>query len=114
MVLGDDQYYYISLCEDLESIRLIMTPDEDGNITENGLKERRELVEYFYETLVSVVKSLSKSSEDIHLPTAYVVCPQCDELHFTLDLVLGAKKRALRCKTKLPLGYYSDLAKEGA
>lgn len=114
MVLGDNQYYYISLREDQDSICLIMTPDEDGIITDAGLEERRKLVKFFKDTLVNIVKSLSKTSEEIQLPIAHVPCPQCDKLHFSLDIVCSAKKRALRCKTKLPLGYYSDLAGKGS
>ena len=113
MVLGDDQYYYISLREDQESVCLIMTPDENGIITDAGYDERRELMKFFQETLVNIVKSLSKISEGIQLPIAHVPCPQCDKLHFQLDMVLSTRKRSLRCKTKIPLGYYSDLAEKG-
>ena len=115
MVLGDDQYYYISLREDKDSICLIMTLDENGVTTGAYLKERRELLKFFRNALENVVKSLSKmSEEEIKLPIAYVPCPQCDRLHFSLDFVCNAKKRALRCKTKLRLGYYSDLAERGS
>ena len=113
MVLADDQYYYVSLCEEQDSICLIMTPDENGIITEAGLEERRDLVKFFNVTLVNIVKSLSKKSEEILLPIAHVPCPQCYKLHFTLEFVC-ATKRALRCNTKIPLGYYSDLAEKGS
>ena len=108
MVLGDDQYYYISLCEDQDSICLIMVSDESaesGNDT--GFEERRKLVHDFEKALINIVKSLSKSPEEIQLPTAYIPCPRCNELHLLLEFVCS--KRALRCRTKLPLGYYSDL-----
>ena len=114
MVLADDQYYYVSLCEQQDSICLIMTPDERGIISETGLEERRELVKFFNVILVNIVKSLSKKSEEIQLPIAHVPCPQCYNLHFTLEVVCATKKRALRCKTKIPLDYYSDLAEKGS
>ena len=113
MVLGDDQYYYISLCEDQDSVCLIMTPDEDGIIRDAGYEERKELMKFFQSTLVNIVKSLSKTLEEIQLPVAHVPCPQCDKLHIKLDMVLSTRKRSLRCKTKLPLGYYLDLAEKG-
>ena len=113
MVLGVDQYYYISLREDQDSVCLIMTPDEGSIITDAGHKERRELMKFFQHTLVSIVKSLSKISEEIQLPIAHVPCPQCDKLHIPLDVVVSTRKRCLRCKTKIPLGYYSDLAEKG-
>ena len=114
MVLGDDQYYYISLCEDQDSICLIMTLDETGVTKDAYLEERRELLNFFHVTLKNIVRSLSKmSEEEIKLPIAYVPCPQCSNLHFSLDIVSNAKKRALRCKTKLRFGYYSDLAEGG-
>lgn len=114
MVLGEDQYYYVSLCEEQDSICLIMTPDENGIITDIGLKERRELHKFFDATLINVVKSLSKKSEEIQLPIAHVPCPQCDKLHFRLEVVCATRKRALRCKTKIPLSYCSDLAEKGS
>ena len=113
MVLGDDQYYYISHCEDQGSICLIMTPDENGIVSDAGLEARRDLINHVNTTLISIVKSISKVSGEFQLPVAYVPCPQCDKLHITLEIVCAAKKRALRCKTKLPLGYYCDLARKG-
>ena len=113
MILGEEQYYYISLCEDRDSVRLIMTPDENGITTDAGYEERRELIKFFQHILVRIVKSLSKISEGIQLPIAYVPCPQCDELHIQLDMVVSTRQRCLRCKTKLPPGYYCDLAEKG-
>ena len=113
MVLGDNQYYYISLCEDLDTIRLIMTPDESGIITDAGLEERRKLLKHFRKSLFTIAKSLSKLPEDIQKPIALIPCPQCNGLHLQLDLVCNAK-RSVRCITKLPPDYYSDLAEKGS
>ena len=114
MVLGDNQYYYISLNEDQGNICLIMTPDENNDIVANNeLDQRIELVQYIRATLISIVKSLSKAADELQLPVPYVPCPQCDRLHFKLDFICDAKKRALRCKKKLPMGYYSNLAVKG-
>ena len=113
MVLGDNQYYYVSLCEEQDSICLIITPDESGVVTNIEYKERRQLVNFFGITLVNIVKSLSKMPEEIKLPVAHVPCPQCNELHIELEVVCATKKRALRCRTKIPLDHYSDLAERG-
>ena len=118
MVLGEDQYYYISLCEHQGSICLIMTLDEDNNITSDNIpdiifEQRIELVEYIRTTLNNVVKSLSKIDDEFESPVPYVPCPQCDRLHLKLDMVCNPKKRVQRCKTKLPLGYYSNLGRKG-
>lgn len=113
MVLGDNQYYYISLNEDQGCICLIMTPDESNDITSDELDQRRELVQYFRTTLINIVKSLSKVADELQTPVPFIPCPQCDRLHFTLDIICNAKKRVLRCKTKLPMGYYSNLAVKG-
>ena len=118
MVLGEDQYYYISLCEDQGSICLIMTLDEDNNIINDNIpdvifEQRIELIEYIRTTLGNIVKSLSKMADEFQSPVPYVPCPQCDRLHLKLDIVRDAKRRVLRCKTKLPNGYYSNLGGKG-
>ena len=42
MVLGHDQLYYVSLSEDHHSIRLAITPDEDGIATITGSSREME------------------------------------------------------------------------
>ena len=118
MVLGEDQYYYISLCEDQDSICLIMTLDEDNNrkgsnIPDIIFEQRIELVEYIRTTLDNIVKSLSKMENEFKSPVPYVPCPQCNRLHLELDIVCNANKRVQRCKTKLPSNYYSNLGRKG-
>ena len=106
MVLGDDQLYYVSLCEDHHSIRLAITPDEDGIVTPQGLQERWKLIEEFHAKLMTTVKAFMPSSD---LPQRYIPCSLCPKLHLKLDKI-RADGKALRCiNGKLPKDYYSDL-----
>ena len=106
MVLGHDQLYYVSLCEDRDSIRLAITPDEDGIVKSQGLQERWRLIEDFNAKLIETTKTYMPASE---LPQRYVPCSKCSNLHFKLD-VIRATHKPLRCiKGKLPDNYYCDL-----
>ena len=109
MVLCDDQLYYVSLCEDHHSIRLAVTPDEDGIVTPQGLQERWKLIEEFNAKLVEIVKAFMPSSD---LPQRYIPCSYCPNLHLKLDDI-RADDKPLRCfPGKLPKDYYSDLRKQ--
>ena len=106
MVLGRDQLYYISLCKDHHSIRLAITPDEDGIVTPQGLQERWELIEEFKAKLTVAVKTFMPASQ---LPKCYIPCSLCPNLHLELDNI-RADDKPLRCiKGKLSKDYYSDL-----
>ena len=103
MVLGDDQLYYVSLCEDHHSIRLAITPDDDGVVTPQGLQERWKLIEEFNAKLMKTVKAFMPASD---LPQRYIPCSFCADLH----LKLRADGKPLHCiNGKLPKDYYSDL-----
>ena len=106
MVLGRDQLYYVSLFADHHSIRLAITPDEDGVVAPQGLQERWELIEEFTAQLTVAVKAFMPASE---LPKCYIPCSLCPNLHFELDNI-RADDKPLRCiNGKLSKDYYSDL-----
>ena len=106
MVLGNDQLYYVSLCEDHHSIRLVITPDDDGVITPQGLQERWKLIEEFNAKLMNIVKTFMPASDP---PQRYIPCSFCPKLHLKLDDV-RVDGKALHCMNgKLPKDYYSDL-----
>ena len=106
LVLGHDQLYYVSLCEDHDSIRLAIIPDEFGKVKPQSLQERWRLIEDFHAKLIETTKTYMPASE---LPQRYVPCSQCSNLHLRLDDIRATHK-PLRCiKGRLPDDYYSDL-----
>ena len=106
LVLGHDQLYYVSLCEDHDSIRLAITPDEDGIVKPKGIQERWRLIEEFNAKLIETIKTYMPASE---LPRPYIPCSKCSDLHLMLDDIRATNK-PLRCvKGKLPEDYYSDI-----
>ena len=106
MVLGDDQLYYVSLCEDHSSIRLAITPDTDCTVTPQGHKERWQLIEYFSAKLIKTVKAFMPASD---LPQCYIPCSLCSNLHLKLSDI-RANDKVLHCiNGRLPKEYYSDL-----
>ena len=99
MALGDDQLYYVSLCEDQYSIRLAITPYGDA-------VEKCQLIEEFNAKLIKTVKAFMPSSD---LPQCYIPCSLCSNLHLELNDI-RAHDRRLRCSNgRLPRDYYSDL-----
>lgn len=106
LVLGHDQLYYVSLCEDHDSIRLAITPEEDVKVKSQGIRERWELIEYFNSKLIETVKAFMPASD---LPKRYIPCNRCPKLHLKLDEIRKNDK-PLRCaRGRLAEDYYSDL-----
>ena len=106
LVLGRDQLYYVSLCEDHDSIRLAITPEEDAKVKLEGVQERWELIEYFNSKLMEIVKTYMPASNK---PTRYIPCSRCPKLHLKLDEIRKSDK-PLRCaRGRLAEDYYSDL-----
>ena len=106
LVLGRDQLYYVSLCEDHDSIRLAITPEEDVKVKSQGIRERWELIEYFNSKLIETVKAFMPASD---LPKCYIPCNRCPKLHLKLDEIRKNDK-PLRCACgRLAEDYYSDL-----
>ena len=109
LVLGDDQLYYVSLCEDHDSIRLAISPDiddDDGVVGSQGLQERWKLIEYFNTKLTEIVKSFMPASD---LPQRYIPCSRCHNLHLKLDSIRESDKTLHCVHGKLAKDYYSDL-----
>jgi len=106
LVLGCDQHYYVSLCEDHHSIRLAITPDEDGIITSQGFQERWKLIEEFNDKLIEIVKAFMPASE---LPQRYIPCSLCPNLHLKLDDIRANGKQLYCSHGKLPRDYYNSL-----
>ena len=96
MVLGRDQLYYVSICEDHHSIRLAITPDEDGIVAPEGLQERWKLIEEFKAQLTLAVKAFMPASQ---LPKYYIPCSLCPYLHLELDNI-RADDMPLRCSNE--------------
>ena len=106
MVLGRDQLYYVSHCKHHHSIRLAITPDEDGIVAPEGLRERWELIEEFKAQLAVAVKAFMPASQP---PICYIPCSLCPSLHLELDNI-RADDKPLHCsKGKLSKDYYNDL-----
>ena len=110
LVLGRDQLYYVSLCEDHNSIRLAITPDDDGTVTTQGVKARWDLIEYLNNKLMETVKTFMPASD---LPQRYIPCGRCPKLHDHLKLDhIRKNDKPLHCdRGKLAEDYYSDLRK---
>ena len=106
MVLGFDQLYYVSLCGDHHSIRLAITPDEDGIVTLQGLQERWRLSEFFNAKLIEIVKAFMPASP---IPQRYIPCSICSKLRWRLDEIRNNNKPLHCIHGKLPKDYYSDL-----
>ena len=106
LVLGTDQLYYVSLCEEHDSIRIAITPDEEGKVTSKGLEERYKLIEYFNTKLNEIVKTFMPAS---NLPQCYIPCCRCPNLHLKLDSIREINKRLNCVRGKVPKDYYSDL-----
>ena len=106
MVLGHDQVYYVSLCEKHDSIRLAITPDEDGIVKSQGLQERWKLIEDFNAKLMEITKTFMPAS---NLPQAFVPCSLCSDLHLKLDDIRATDKPLHCFNGKLPIDYYSDI-----
>ena len=106
MVLGYDQLYYVSLCEDHHSIRLAITPDGVEEVTPQGFQERWKLIEEFNAKLLKTVKAFMPSST---APRRYIPCSLCPKLHLKLEEA-RADDKPLHCVNgRLPNDYYNDL-----
>ena len=107
--LGRHQKYYISRCNEKQSIQLTITVV--GNDM-RGLTERKELIDDVTQYLDTIMKELMpevKKSVLIMVP-----CILCSHLHITLNEVSAGNtifcpRRARSHDTELPPGYYAEL-----
>ena len=79
--LGSHQKYYISRCEEKQSIQLTITVkgDDKGSVT-----ERKELIDDVTQLLNDIMEVFMP---EVKKPTLMVPCPLCPLLHITLSEV---------------------------
>ncbi|XP_065916153.1 uncharacterized protein [Dysidea avara] len=107
MVLGNGQYYTVSLAEEKFSIQLsiILLPD-----TEHSAELRKDLLQYFMSKLDLVVEDFMSAAKK---PIAYIPCCFCNHLHLRLLLLLQGKQQHCPTKNKpLLLKYYRTLVSD--
>jgi len=102
--LGDHQKYYLSWCEEKQSIRLTITVV--GNDL-SSVQERKELVNDVTKMLKDVMTVFMPAADT---PVLLVPCQLCPNLHITFTKVCtGGTVYCPSHKDKtLPTGYYSD------
>ena len=104
--LGAHQKYYISRCEEKQSIQLTITVVGDD---EEHIEERRDLINDITKILDDIMKMFMPATKK--RPSLLIPCPFCSVLHIPLDdacsgntiFCINANDRSL------PRGYYSDL-----
>ena len=102
---GADQKYYISQCEEKQSIQLTITVMGDD---EEHIEERRDLINGITKLLGDIMKVFMPVA---NIPSLLIPCLFCSILHITLDDACSGK--TIFCSNandkSLPHGYYSDL-----
>ena len=111
--LGRHQKYYISRCNEKESIQLTITVV--GN-DRRSLIERKELIDDLTHYLDTIMKEVMP---EVKKPVLMVPCPLCPHLHITLNEVSAGNtifctRRARSRDAELPLGYYAELIPSGS
>ena len=103
--LGLHQKYYISRCQEKQSIQLTITVS--GN-NAKCVKERAELIGNVTKLLTDIMKVFMPAAER---PVLFVPCPLCPILHITLKQVYEGYTVfcPLSGDDSIPHGYYSDL-----
>ena len=79
--LGRHQKYYISRCEEKQSIQLTITVVGDDMMS---VKERRQLIDDVTQLLDDIMRVFMLEAK---MPTLLVPCPFCSMLHITLSMV---------------------------
>ena len=104
--LGADQKYYISRCEEKQSIQLTITVVGDDK---EDVEERKNLMDDIIKLLDDIMIVFMPATKE--RPSLLVPCPFCPILHILLDDTCSGK--AIFCPyahdKSLPHGYYSDL-----
>ena len=108
--LGRHQKYYISRCEEKQSIQLTITVKGDDM---RSVRERRELIDDVTHLLDDIMKVFMS---EVKKPMLTVPCPLCPTLHITLSEV--STRNTIYCPrsgdAELPSGYYGDLTPSGS
>ena len=104
--LGADQKYYISRCEEKQSIQLTITV---VGVDKEHTEERRDLINDITKILDDIINSFMPAIEEG--PSLLIPCAFCSVLHVSLDDACSGK--TIFCPYNndkpLPHGYYSDL-----
>ena len=105
MVLGPEQHYCVSLCEEMYSIQLTFLLHGNNASAE----QRMELFQYIQCNLEVLMQDFMQASRK---PKAYVPCcyDDCNKLHVELHML--SSKEHQHCPTvekPIPPDYYSDL-----
>ena len=104
--LGADQKYYISRCEEKQSIQLTITVVGDD---EEHIEERRNLIDDVVKLLDDIMKVFMPATKE--RPSLLIPCPFCPKLHIPLDDTCSGK--TIICAEandkSLPRDYYNDL-----
>ena len=108
--LGAHQKYYISRCEEKQSIQLTITVVGDD---EEHFEERRNLIVDIKKFLDDIMKVFMPATKE--RPLLLIPCPFCSVLHVSLDDACSSK--AIFCPYAndklLPCGYYNNLLPSG-
>ena len=104
--LGTDQKYYISRCEEKQSIQLTITVVGDDK---EHIEERRNLISDITKLLDDIMKVYMPATRE--KPFLLIPCRFCSKLHIPLDDASSGK--TIFCPNdddkRLPHGYYGDL-----
>ena len=104
LVLGRDQYYCISVCEEKHSLLLTFILREGGN---HSADQRMELFWYFKDKLEMLMKDFMNASTK---PKVYIPCCLCNEPHVEfLQLLEGEQQHCPTVQKPLPDEHYHDL-----
>ena len=104
MVLGRDQYYSVSVCEEKDSVQLSFILLSGGH---HSAKQRIEFLKYFQHKLEMVMEDFMPASTK---PVACIPCCFCDKLHVELQLLIGGHQQHCATVEKpLPDEHYLDL-----
>ena len=108
--LGADQKYYISRCEEKQSIQLTITVAGDDK---EHIRERRILICDITKLLDEIMKVFMPATKE--KPSLLIPCEFCPKLHILLDDTCSGKVIFCPNADDKPLtyGYYSDLLQNG-
>ena len=108
--LGHHQKYYISRCEEMESIKLTITVVGDDI---ESVGARKELIHDVNQSLDKIMEVFMPEAKK---PIPMVSCPSCHQLHITLDEVYSCT--TIFCPTHndvpLPSDFCRDLTTSGS
>ena len=110
--LGANQKYYISRCEEKQSIQLTITVVGDD---EKHVQERKDLISDVTESLNNIMKMFMPGTKK---PLLIIPCVLCPKLHKYCLMPYVASGKTIFCPfvtadKSLPNGYYSDLLQPG-